>query len=127
MSVFIPSFIANEDSLSAEDKIGISRLLEYLIVEQEGIESTSLFGELAIAFGIEEKLIVHFVETLQRLELISCFRDRFNIGGDQTLYVGQFTREAYLKEIMRLRDRSDAAIGVTPIYGYQPEVDDDNH
>ncbi|XAZ82177.1 hypothetical protein A6C57_28020 (plasmid) [Fibrella sp. ES10-3-2-2] len=125
MSVFVPSFIADEQSLNAEDKIGVSRLLDYLVIRQIGDESTALFGELSIAFGIEEKLVVHYVETLQRLELLSCFRDRFNIGGDQTLYVGQFTREAYLKEVMRLRDRSDAAIEATPIYGYQSEVDDE--
>lgn len=116
MSVFIPSFILNDVSLSAEEKIGLSLILEFLIIRCDGEESTSLFGEMSIAIGLAEEVIKAYVEHLQKLEIITCFRDRFNIGGDQTMYVGRFTREAYLKEIILLSKKSATATEATPIY-----------
>ena len=115
-SVFIPSFLLNDVGLSAEEKIGLSLVLEFLIIRCDGEESTSLFGEMSIAIGLAEEVIKDYIEHLQKLEIITCFRDRFNIGGDQTMYVGQFTREAYLKEIILLNEKSAAAIEATPIY-----------
>lgn len=96
--LLIPSFILANKELSIEDKFTVSTILRYLIVENEGRESTALFGELEIVFGIPEADIVRCIQILQRMELLTCFRDKFNIGGDMTLYVGSHTYSAYLEE-----------------------------
>lgn len=97
--LLIPSFILANKELSIEDKFTASTILQYLIVENEGRESTALFGELEIVLRIPEADIIRCVHLLQEMELMTCFRDKFNIGGDMTMYVGLWTRDAYLKEL----------------------------
>lgn len=102
--LLIPSFILANENISIEDKFTTSTILQFLIVKNEGRESSALFGELETAFNIPEADITRCVKLLQEMQLITCFRDMFNIGGDMTLYVGEYTREAYLKEFNKIKD-----------------------
>lgn len=102
--LLIPSFILASDKPSIDDKFTMSKILQHLVIEREDHESTSLFGELAKAFDVSETDIVRCVELLQEMQIITCFRDMFNVGGDMSLYVGMWTREAYLKEFDKIME-----------------------